>query len=179
MVLVSTKQIGIALTNVFVFTDLFTGCNAGFYCPYRPMDNATYNYKYCDSGCCSELGEEHEICCSIWTFAVILGVSVASVGFIALVSVIVICCYALKKRGRKGQKIKPMNLPQHLKVCTSATVYSHPHPPSGFYPNSRFPGSGYNTAHASIRINQEHPPTDTQKERSEKGSTKQLDGLNK
>lgn len=160
------------LTTVFVIIGYFTGlCKSGSNCFYLHEDYYTINQRYCESGCCRDYGDDDEICCFTWTVGVILGICFACIAFIALVAFVVICCYMMKKRARNGHTITPMSsAPQqtNMVVYTAATGYSYPHPPSGFYPTSRFPGSSYGTAPPpyTAGTNPAYPPTYTQKQQS-------------
>ncbi|KAL4218197.1 hypothetical protein ACF0H5_022933 [Mactra antiquata] len=115
---------------------------SGKYCVYVHEDYYTVNQKYCENGCCRDYGEEDEICCFHWSLGVIIGVCLAGIAFIALIAFLLICCYTMKKRGRTGVvSTVPHQPATSTVVYTAAAGYAYPHPPSAFYPNSRFPGA--------------------------------------
>lgn len=129
----------------FLILGYLTGFgNGGSYCVYLHEDYYTLNQKYCESGCCKDYGDDDEICCFSWTIGIIIGICFAIIGFIALVAFLIICCSMMKKRSRNGHIINPMNqqTQNNMVVYTASAGYSYPHPPSGYYPGSRFPGFG-------------------------------------
>ncbi|XP_060580516.1 cysteine and tyrosine-rich protein 1-like [Ruditapes philippinarum] len=151
-----------ATTIVFLVAALFTDvCNGGSYCMYLHEDYYTFNQKYCEAGCCNDYGDEDEICCFSWTVGIILGVCFACIGFIAIVVFVIICCYTMKKRSRAGQIINPapQTTQNNMVVYTASAGYSYPHPPSAFYPGSRFPGQPMAPPPYTAGTQPAYPPT--------------------
>lgn len=143
-----------------ILTDL---CEGGSYCLYLHEDHYTFNQKYCENGCCEDYGDEDEICCFSWTVGIIIGICFACVGFIALAVFVIICCYTMKKRSRTGQVINPAPAPpqNNMVVYTAAPAYAYPHPPSAFYPGSRFPGHAIAPPPYTAGTQPAYPPTYT------------------